>query len=393
MMILRTLKGKILQALETMPVVAILGPRQVGKTTLALEIARSGLDKEADYLDLERDSDLAKLAEPEDYLKRFDGKLLIVDEVQRRPDLFRVLRSLIDARKRAGEKAGHFLLLGSAPRDLIQHSTETLAGRIRYLELSPFSIPEVCPNGPQDADIDRLWLRGGFPGSYLADDDESWDWRSDFIATYVERDIPQMGSKVPAAKMKRFWTMLAHCHGQQVNMSSLGKSLEVSHKTIRSYLDILTDFYMVRQLPPWSGNTKKQLVKSPKAYVRDSGMLHRLLNIPDIETLLGHPALGTSWEGFVLESIASNLSSKWRCSHYRTTSQAEIDLVLEGPKQEVVAIEIKRSSAPKLRKGFHLASDDIKATRKLVVYPGRDRFSLTSDTEAINLQTLLSEIG
>ena len=236
--------------------------------------------------------------------------------MQRKPDLFRALRSLVDIRKRAGEKAGHFLLLGSASRDLIQHSTETLAGRIRYLELSPFSIPEIYRSDPQGFDVNKLWLRGGFPDSYLAgDDNESWDWRSDFIASYVERDIPLMGPRVPAARMRRFWNMLAHWHGQQMNMSYLGKSMEVDHKTIRSYLDILTDFYMVRQFPPWSGNTKKRLVKSPKVYIRDSGMLHRLLNIPDHETLLGHPVLGASWEGFVLESIVSNLSSKWRYSY------------------------------------------------------------------------------
>ena len=236
-MIPRSLESKIVRALKAMPVVAILGPRQAGKTTLALEIANDKLDKEVAWLDLERDSDLAKLAEPEDYLKRFDKKTLIIDEVQRKPDLFRALRSLVDIRKRAGEKAGHFLLLGSASRDLIQHSTETLAGRIRYLELSPFSIPEIYRSDPQGFDVNKLWLRGGFPDSYLAgDDNESWDWRSDFIASYVERDIPLMGPRVPAARMRRFWNMLAHWHGQQMNMSSLGKSMEVDHKTIRSYL-------------------------------------------------------------------------------------------------------------------------------------------------------------
>lgn len=392
-MISRSLESKIIWALKAMPVVAILGPRQAGKTTLALEIANNKLDKEVAWLDLERDSDLAKLAESEDYLKRFDNKTLIIDEVQRKPDLFRALRSLVDARKRSGEKAGHFLLLGSASRDLIQHSTETLAGRIRYLELSPFSIPEIYRNDPQGFDIDKLWLRGGFPDSYLADDDdESWDWRSDFIASYVERDIPLMGPRVPAERMKRFWNMLAHWHGQQINMSSLGKSMEVDHKTIRSYLDILTDFYMVRQFPPWSGNTRKRLVKSPKVYIRDSGMLHRLLNIPDHETLLGHPVLGASWEGFVLESIVSNLSSKWRYSYYRTSSQTEIDLALEGPKQEIIAIEIKRSSAPKVTRGFHLACEDIQATKKIVIYSGQERFPLADDTEAMSLCTFLSGI-
>lgn len=382
-----------MQALTTLPVVAILGPRQVGKTTLALEIANNKLDKEVVYLDLERDSDLGKLDEPETYLQRFDNKLLIIDEVQRKPDLFRTLRSLVDERKRAGEKTGQFLLLGSASRDLIQHSSETLAGRIRFVELSPFSIFELVKNAPMDFDMEKLWMRGGFPDSYLADtDDESWDWRSDFISSYVERDIPLMGPKVPAARMKRFWSMLAHCHGQQVNMSTLGRSLEVDHKTIRSYLDILTDFYMVRQLQPWAGNTRKRLVKSPKVYLRDSGLLHQLLNISDYETLLGHPALGASWEGFVLESIIQRLSNKWRYSYYRTSAQAELDLVLEGPKQEVFAVEIKRSIAPKVTKGFHLASEDIKATRKFVVYSGHESFPLANDTEAISLNAFLQGI-
>lgn len=376
-----------------MPVVAILGPRQVGKTTLALEIADNKLDKDVVYLDLERDSDLGRLNEPETYLQRFANKLLIIDEVQRKPDLFRTLRSLVDERKRAGERAGQFLLLGSASRDLIQHSSETLAGRIRFLELSPFSIFELLGHAPQDFDIEKLWLRGGFPDSYLAGtDDDSWDWRSDFIASYVERDIPLMGPKVPATRMKRFWTMLAHWHGQQVNMSSLGKSLEVDHKTIRSYLDILTDFYMVRQLQPWAGNTRKRLVKSPKVYIRDSGLLHLLLNISDYDTLLGHPVLGASWEGFVLESIIQSLSNKWQYSYYRTSGQTELDLVLEGPKNEVLAVEIKRSIAPKVSKGFHSASEDIKATRKIVVYPGEDRFPLSDDTEAISLHAFLAEL-
>lgn len=393
-MIRRLLEDKIIQALTTMPVVAILGPRQVGKTTLALEIANNRLDKEVVYLDLERDSDLARLNQPETYLQRFANKLLIIDEVQRKPDLFRTLRSLVDERKRAGERAGQFLLLGSASRDLIQHSSETLAGRIRFLELSPFSIFELRGNAPQNFDIEKLWMRGGFPDSYLAgSDDESWDWRADFIASYVERDIPLMGPKVPATRMKRFWTMLAHWHGQQVNMSSLGKSLEVDHKTIRSYLDILTDFYMVRQLQPWAGNTRKRLVKSPKVYLRDSGLLHSLLNISDYDMLLGHPVLGASWEGFVLESIIESLSNKWQYSYYRTSGQTELDLVLEGPKNQVLAVEIKRSIAPKLSKGFHSASDDIKATRKFVVYPGEDRFPLSHDTEAINLHAFLTGLG
>ena len=375
-----------------MPVVAILGSRQVGKTTLAFAISNNKLDKKVAYLDLELDSDLAKLVDPEAFLKRFEGQLLIIDEVQRKPDLFKVLRSLVDSRKRAGERSCQFLLLGSASRDLLQHSSETLAGRIRYLELPPFSLPEVTEVGLLASTIETLWLRGGFPDSYLApDDDESWQWRSDFISTYVERDIPLMGhNRVPATRIKRVWTMLAHWHGQQVNLSSLGKSLEVDHKTIRFYLDILTDFYMIRQLQPWSGNTKKRLVKSPKIYIRDTGLLHRLLNIVDFDSLLGHPAIGNSWEGFVIENILNNLSDKWQYSYYRTSSQAEIDLVLEGPNQQVWAVEIKRSSAPKVSKGFHMGCEDIKATKKFVGYSQQDRYPIAAETQVIGVSEFLA---
>ena len=385
-MIPRDLESNLTNALTNMPVVALVGPRQVGKTTLAFQIAKQGLEKKTSYLDLELDTDLSKLNDPEGYLRRFENQLLIIDEVQRKPDLFRILRGLVDIRKRAGEKAGQFLLLGSASRDLLQQSSETLAGRIRYLELSPFSAIEVYKTDPLGFNPEKLWFRGGFPNSYLAEtDNESWEWRNDFISSYVERDIPLMGPQIPAARMKKFWTMLAHYHGQQVVFSDLGKSLEVSHTTIKSYLDILTDFYMVRQIQPWSGNTKKRLVKSPKIYLRDTGLLHKLLNISDFDSLLGNPILGASWEGFVAENIILGLTNKWQYSYYRTTTQTEVDLVLEGPNKEVWAVEIKRSSAPVLKKGFHSACEDIKATRKLIVYSGTDRFPMAGDTEAIGL--------
>jgi predicted AAA+ superfamily ATPase len=385
-MIPRDLEKNLTNALEKMPVVALLGPRQVGKTTLALKIAAQGFAKQSAYLDLELDSDLSKLSDAESYLRRFEGQLLIIDEVQRKPDLFRLLRGLTDARKRAGEKVAHFLLLGSASRDLLQQSSETLAGRIRFLELSPFSAPEVYKTDPLGFNTEKLWFRGGFPDSYLAEtDNESWEWRNDFISSYVERDIPLMGPQVSSARMKRFWTMLAHYHGQQVVYSEIGKSLEVSHTTIKSYLDILTDFYMVRQVQPWAGNTKKRLVKSPKIYLRDSGLLHKLLNISDFESLLGNPVVGASWEGFVVENIIQQLSGKWRYSYYRTATQTEIDLVLEGPDYQVWAVEIKKSGAPQLKKGFHIAAEDVKATHKFVVYSGSERFPLSGNTEAIGL--------
>ena len=325
-MIPRLLQNDLNKSINTMPIVAILGPRQVGKTTLALEIAKTYTGKNTMYLDLELDTDLAKFNDTEGYLRRFENQLLIIDEVQLKPDLFRILRGLVDIRKRAGERNAQFLLLGSASRELLQQSSETLAGRIRFLELKPFTILEVLTTEPLRSTLEKLWFRGGFPDSYLSDsDDESWDWRSAFISSYVERDIPQMGLKIPATKMRRFWTMISHFHGQQVNLSNLGKSLEVSHTTVRNYLDILTDLYMVRQVQPWAGNTKKRIVKSPKIYMRDTGLLHRILHISDYEMFLGNPLVGHSWEGFIIENIIITLSDKWQYSYYRTTLQAEID--------------------------------------------------------------------
>lgn len=389
-MIERALTEKAFKALQAMPVVALIGPRQVGKTTLAQEIGED-FDKPSTYLDLELDSDFNKFSDPEAFLSRFQNELLIIDEIQRKPDLFRILRGLVDIRKRAGERSGQFLLLGSASRDLLQHSSETLAGRIRYLELSPFSVKELHADDPSGFNPEKLWLRGGFPDSYLApSDEESWEWRNDFISTYVERDIPLMGPAISATRLERFWRMLAHYHGQQINFTELGRSLEVSHTTIRNYLDTLTDFYMVRQVQPWSGNTKKRLVKSPKIYIRDSGLLHKLLNVSGIDDLLGHPVIGASWEGFVLENIIITLNSKWRYSYYRSSGQAEIDLVIETPDRETWAVEVKRSVAPKLTRGFYEACKDIQADRKFVIYGGNERYPMPNETEAIGLLDFLN---
>lgn len=389
-MIKRAITEKTFKALQAMPVVALIGPRQVGKTTLAQEIGED-FDKPSTYLDLELDSDFNKFSDPEAFLSRFQNELLIIDEIQRKPDLFRILRGLVDIRKRAGERAGQFLLLGSASRDLLQHSSETLAGRIRYLELTPFSFQELYANDPSGFNPEKLWLRGGFPDSYLApSDEESWEWRNDFIATYVERDIPLMGPAISATRLERFWRMLAHYHGQQINFTELGRSLEVSHTTIRNYLDTLTDFYMVRQIQPWSGNTKRRLIKSPKIYIRDSGLLHKLLNILSIDDLLGHPVIGASWEGFVLENIIITLDSKWRYNYYRSSGQAEIDLVLETPDRKTWAVEVKRSVAPKLTRGFFEACKDIQADRKFVIYGGNERYPLPNETEAIGLLDFLN---
>lgn len=390
-MIRRTLENKLIQSLKSMPVVVILGPRQVGKTTLALEFARPLLEKPVHYLDLELDSDLAKLDDPESYLQRFNNQLLVIDEVQRKADLFRIIRSLVDIRKRNGERAGHFLLLGSASKDLLQQSSETLAGRIRYLELPPFTFQELYQDDHWGFNPEKLWFRGGFPDSYLAESDqESWNWRHDFITTYVEKDIPLFGPQVSATRMKRFWTMLAHFHSQQANLSDIGKSLEVSHTTARTYLDILQDFFMIRQLQPWAGNTKKRLVKSPKIYIRDSGLLHNLLRIHNFEQLFGHPILGASWEGFVAENILNSISNQWTASFYRSSNQTEIDLILEKGHREVWAIEIKRSIAPSISSGFHKACEDIAATRKFVIYSGTERFQIKGMTEVIGLKDFLA---
>ena len=393
-MIQRILEEKLIDSLKNMPVVVILGPRQVGKTILALDLAKTALDKPIHYLDLELNSDLAKLDDAESYLKRFESQLLVIDEVQRKPELFPVIRALVDLRKRNGERAGHFLLLGSASRDLLQQSSESLAGRIRYLELNPFSANELNLNDPLGFNLEKLWFRGGFPDSYLADSEiQSQNWRRDFISTYVEKDIPLFGPQVPATRMKRFWSMLAHYHGQQAVMTEIAKSLEVSHTTARNYLDILQDFFMVRQLHPWSGNTKKRLVKTPKVYIRDTGLLHSLLNVSSFDQLLGHPAVGASWEGFVMENILNQLPTDWSASYYRSSNQAEIDLVLEFGTNEVWGIEIKKSSAPTIRSGFHRACEDIGVTKKYVVYSGADRFPMRGDIEAVGLIEFLGMIS
>lgn len=393
-MITRILEGKLIESLRNMPVVVILGPRQVGKTTLALDLAKTALDKPIHYLDLELNSDLAKLDDAESYLRRFENQLLVIDEVQRKPELFPVIRALVDLRKRNGERAGHFLMLGSASRDLLQQSSESLAGRIRYLELHPFSVNELNLNDPLGFNPEKLWFRGGFPDSYLAESEtENQNWRRDFISTYVEKDIPLFGPQVPATRMKRFWSMLAHYHGQQAVLTEIAKSLEVSHTTARNYLDILQDFFMVRQVHPWSGNTKKRLFKTPKVYIRDTGLLHSLLNISSFDQLLGHPAVGASWEGFVVENILNQIPADCNASYYRSSNQAEIDLVLEFGSKEVWGVEIKKSSAPTISSGFHRACEDISATKKYVVYSGADRFPMRGDLEAVGLIEFIGMIS
>lgn len=385
-MITRSVSDQLSDAIACSPAVALLGPRQVGKTTLALEI---GQRYDALYLDLESAQDLAKLAQPELYLQDHQDRLVILDEVHRTPGLFPILRGLIDQGRRSGRRAGMYLLLGSASLDLLRQSGETLAGRIAYLELTPFHVLEA-----RDQPVDALWVRGGFPESLLAPDSlRSLRWRQDFIRTYLERDIPQFGPRIAAETLRRFWNMLAHLQGCLLNTAQLARNLGVDAKTATGYLDLLVDLLLVRRLPSWHANLGKRIVKSPKVYVRDSGLVHALLNIPDKETLLSHPIVGQSWECFVIENLLDCLVGKAQGYFYRTSGGAEIDLLLSWPNGSLWAIEIKRSLSPKLERGFHAACADLQPTKKFVVYPGAERYRMTADIEAISLKELASELA
>lgn len=380
-MISRRLAPRLMEALSDSPAVAVLGPRQSGKTTLALEI---GEKMGALYLDLESESDRAKLAQPELYLADHADRLVILDEVHRAPGLFPVLRGLIDRGRRAGHRSGQFLLLGSASLDLLKQSGETLAGRIAYLELGPLDALET-----HHLPLDDLWVRGGFPESLLArDEPRSLRWRQDFIRTYLERDIPQFGPRIAAETLRRYWTMLAHHQGGLLNTAQFARNLGVDAKTVTSYLDLLVDLLLLRRLTPWHVNLGKRLVKSPKIFVRDSGLVHALLGIPNRETLLSHPVLGQSWECFVIENLIAAAPEGAEPHFYRTSGGAEIDLLLVWPDNTLWAIEIKRSLAPKLERGFHAACTDLKPERKFVVYPGNERYRVKEGIEAIPLREL-----
>ena len=385
-MIKRSLVPKLKDAIAHTPAVALLGPRQVGKTTLALEV---GKGFNTLYLDLESEQDRAKLAQPELYLADHQDKLLILDEVHRVPGLFPVLRGLIDRARRAGRTAGQYLLLGSASLDLLKQSGESLAGRIAYLELAPFNVLET-----QSQPTDGLWVRGGFPNSLLAQDAaRSLRWRQDFIRTYLERDIPQFGRRIAAETLRRFWGMLAHHQGGLLNTAQFARNLGVDAKTAAGYLDLLVDLLVVRRLPPWHANLGKRLVKSPKVYVRDSGLVHALLNIADKETLLAHPVVGQSWECFVTENLLVCAGDKAQGYFYRTGGGAEIDLLLSWPDDSLWAVEIKRSLSPKVERGFHAACEDLAPMRKFVVYPGQERYPIAADIEAIPLTELAALVS
>ena len=385
-MIDRRIKPKVRALLDESPAVVLTGPRQVGKTTLALSVADQ---RAATYLDLESEADRARLAEPELYFADHVDELLVIDEIQRLPGLFEVLRGTIDRGRREGKGDGRFLLLGSASLDLLAQSGETLAGRIAFAELTPFDVTEV--GGEQ---IDRLWVRGGFPESFLARGDQpSLRWRRDFIRTYLERDIPQLGPRIPAETLRRLWTMLAHSQGGLLNAANIARGLGVSGTTVGQYLDLMVDLLLVRRLPPRLANVGKRLVRSPKVYVRDCGLLHALLGIPDKEALLGHPVVGASWEGLVLENLIGLAGEDVEPSFYRTSSGAEIDLVLTWPDGREWTIEVKRTLAPKLERGHRSALADIAPERSFLVYPGGERYVLGEAVEAIGLPELCGEIG
>ena len=360
-MITRNHLERLTQALDAQAGVVLLGPRQVGKTTLAQDIAEA---RDAVYLDMERSADRQILEEPDLYLDDQMGKLVVIDEVQLMPGLFGALRGQIDRRRRAGYRTGQFLLLGSASNTLLQQSAESLAGRVSYHELTPFTLDEVGQGA-----LPALWLRGGFPESFLAASDRaSLTWREDFIRTYLERDIPSFGLRIPAETLRRFWTMLAHDQGGLLNAAKLAAGLGVSGQSVARYLDLLVDLMLVRRLPPWHANVGKRLVKSPKVYIRDAGLTHALLGLETREALLGHPVVGGSWEGFCIENLIAAAPRGTEASFYRSSAGAEIDLILKLPDHRLWAIEVKRTTAPKVTRGFHIAADDLAVAERLLVY-------------------------
>jgi predicted AAA+ superfamily ATPase len=382
----RRIASEVSSFLEESPAVVLTGPRQVGKTTLALEIAE---DRPATYLDLESEADRARMTEPELYFADHADELLILDEIQRVPGLFESLRGVIDRGRREGKGNGRFLLLGSASLDLLAQSGESLAGRVAFAELTPFDLTEVGAER-----LDQLWIRGGFPESFLAGGDKaSLRWRRDFVRTYLERDLPQLGPRIPAETLRRLWTMLAHNQGGLLNSANLARGLGVSGATVGRYLDLMVDLLLVRRLPPRLANLGKRLVRSPKIYLRDSGLLHSLLGIADKESLLGHPIVGASWEGLVIENAIGAAGVDVEPSFYRTSGGAEVDLVLSWPDGREWAIEVKRTLAPRLERGMRSALADLEPDRGFVVYPGEERYRLGDGVEAVGLADLCTELN
>ena len=372
--------------------VVLLGPRQVGKTTLAFALQQHlpGV-----YLDLENRTDLLKVQDIEAFHQANREHLIILDEVQRVPEIFAAIRGLIDAERRRGHRYGLFLFLGPATLELLQQSSESLAGRLTLAELFPIDGLEFQPHGDAADSLNRLWLRGGFPESVLAADDAiSLRWRQNFIRTYLERDVPTLGPRVPATTLERLWIMLAHSQGSPLNASTLASALDVSSVSVARYVDLLTHLLLLRRLPPFVGNVRKRLVKSPRVYVRDSGITHALLNIGSFNELLGHPVAGKSWEAFVIENLLAVVPRRAQASYYRTAGGAEIDLVLDFPAEPGTryAIEIKRSPSASLSRGFHEACSDISPSHRFVVHAQTDAFTLPGGIEVLGLREMMARL-
>ncbi len=384
-MYLRQPQLKLLRLLQQFPAVGLLGPRQAGKTTLAF--AQKALYPNALYLDLELPSAQRQLDDPEAFLMAHAQQLVILDEVQRMPELFGILRGVIDQRRRMNQPSGQFLLLGSATGVLLQQSSESLAGRVAYVELPALQASEIFGSKASVADLNALWMRGGFPLSWLAASDaDSMTWREVFITTYLEKDIPALGPRIPATTLRRLWTMLAHHQGELLDQSKLASALAISGQTVSRYIDLLCDLMLVRRLPAWHGNVGKRLIRSPKVYVRDSGLVHALLGLSNLDAVLGHPVAGSSWEGFVVEQLV-NAAPNAQASFYRTSNGAEVDLVLTFRNQQTWVIEIKRSSAPTVSRGFHQAAVDLGAVRKLLVAPVEQTYPNKEHIEVVDVLT------
>ena len=374
-MIPRELNDRVLELLQQSAAVVLTGPRQAGKTTIAVAIARA---LQGIYRDLEDPRDLEQVQHIDLLMDQYPGKLILLDEVQRAPNLFERLRGIIDQRRRDGFRHGQFLLLGSASLELLGQTSESLAGRVSYVELAGLNLLEGRASATPEISDTQLWLQGGLPESLLAPDEStSMRWRADLVRSYLERDVAQFGFRVPAETMRRFWTMLAHRQGSLLNAAALAKGLGVSGQSVARYLDIMVDLLLVRRLAPWYANLGKRLVKSPKIYVRDSGLLHALLHIPSLEQLLRHPVVGFSWEGFVIENLIDACGPhQYQPCFFRSQRGAEIDLLLIRGGVPEVAIEIKRSSNPRPEKGFSIACDDLRVKHRYLAYPGDRTYQL-----------------